>query len=89
MVVWNPWEEAAAGMADVGPGERSGMVCVEAANVFADAVTLLPGEDWTITQRIEVLGPRRVRFRQAQPAGAFRKGRGRLANVTAWIWTPR
>lgn len=55
VVVWNPWEQAAAGMADVGPGEWTGMVCVEAANVFADAVTLLAGEDWAITQRIEVL----------------------------------
>lgn len=55
VVVWNPWDEAAAGMADMGPGEWTGMVCVEAANVFADAVTLLPGEDWEITQRIEVL----------------------------------
>ncbi|MFT4216284.1 MAG: D-hexose-6-phosphate mutarotase [Micropruina sp.] len=56
VVVWNPWEEAAAGLADMPPGEWSGMVCVEAANVFADAVTLLPGEDWTMTQRIDVLG---------------------------------
>ncbi|MFT4295316.1 MAG: D-hexose-6-phosphate mutarotase [Micropruina sp.] len=55
VVVWNPWEQAAAGMADMGPGEWTGMVCVEAANVFADAVTLLPGESWTISQRIEVL----------------------------------
>lgn len=55
VVVWNPWEEAAAGMADMGPGEWTGMVCVEAANVFADAVTLRPGEHWTMSQRIEVL----------------------------------
>ena len=55
VVVWNPWEDAAAGMADMGPGEWTGMVCVEAANVFADALTLLPGEHRTITQRIEVL----------------------------------
>ena len=55
VVVWNPWEDAAAGMADMGAGEWTGMVCVEAANVFADAITLLPGEDRTITQRIEVL----------------------------------
>ncbi len=55
IVVWNPWEDAAAGMADMGAGEWTGMVCVEAANVFADAVTLRPGEEWTMTQRIEVL----------------------------------
>ena len=54
VVVWNPWESGAAGMADMGPGEWSGMVCVEAGNVLNGAVTLEPGEDWTISQRIEV-----------------------------------
>ena len=38
----------------MGAGEWAQMVCVEAANVMADAVTLLPGEHWTISQRIEV-----------------------------------
>jgi glucose-6-phosphate 1-epimerase len=54
VVVWNPWQDGAAGMADMGAGEWAQMVCVEAANVQADAITLLPGEDWTISQRIEV-----------------------------------
>lgn len=55
VVVWNPWQEAAGNMADMGAGEWTGMVCVEAANVLANAITLLPGEHWTISQQIEVL----------------------------------
>ena len=43
-----------ADAADIGPGEWQGFVCVEAANAYADAITLLPGEHWTISQRIEV-----------------------------------
>lgn len=54
VVVWNPWAEAAASIADIGEGEWTGFVCVEAANAYADAVTLLPGEHWTMTQRIAV-----------------------------------
>lgn len=54
VVVWNPWQEAAAGMADVGSGEWTGFVCVEAANVLAEAITLLPTEHWTMSQRIRV-----------------------------------
>ena len=54
VVVWNPWSEAAATMADIGAGEWPNLLCVEAANAFADAVTLLPGEHWTMTQRIEL-----------------------------------
>ncbi len=55
VVVWNPWLQAAEQMADMGPGEWTGMICVEAANVLANALTLLPGEHRTLSQRIEVL----------------------------------
>lgn len=54
VVVWNPWDSGAAGIADIGEGEWTGFVCVEAANAVADARTLLPGEDWRMSQRIEV-----------------------------------
>ena len=54
VVVWNPWSTGAENIADIGPGEWQGFVCVEAANAYADAITLLPGEHWTISQRIEV-----------------------------------
>jgi len=54
VVVWNPWSETAATMADVGEGEWQTLLCVEAANAFNEAVTLLPGEHWTMSQRIEI-----------------------------------
>lgn len=57
VVVWNPWSDGADRMADMGPGEWRRMLCVEAANAFADAVTLLPGESWTISQRIDLERP--------------------------------
>jgi glucose-6-phosphate 1-epimerase len=54
VVVWNPWADGAATIADIDQSEWTGFVCVEAANAYADAVTLLPGEHWTMTQRIEL-----------------------------------
>jgi glucose-6-phosphate 1-epimerase len=56
-VVWNPWAELASGMADLGD-EWPHFVCVEAANIRANAVTLQPGEQHTMTAiiRVESLG---------------------------------
>lgn len=42
-VVWNPWRERAAAMADLGPDEWTSMLCVESANVADDAIHLAPG----------------------------------------------
>ena len=53
-VVWNPWREKAAGIADVGPGEWRGFVCVEGANAFENAVTLEPGQAHTIGYELAV-----------------------------------
>jgi glucose-6-phosphate 1-epimerase len=52
-VVWNPWAELANGMADLGD-EWPHFVCVEAANIRANAITLQPGEQHTITAIIRV-----------------------------------
>jgi len=51
-VVWNPWAEATAQMADMEPDGWRGMLCVESANVGESAVTLRPGE--THTMRAEI-----------------------------------
>ena len=53
-VVWNPWREKAAGMADFGDREWTAMVCVEAANVLDAAVSLAPGQSHTLTQHLAV-----------------------------------
>ena len=52
-VVWNPWAELASGMADLGD-EWPHFLCVEAANIRANAVTLHPGEQDTMTANIRV-----------------------------------
>jgi carbohydrate kinase (thermoresistant glucokinase family) len=51
-VVWNPWQEKAAVMADFGAEEWTGMVCVETANVRSDEITLAPGESHTMSAHI-------------------------------------
>ena len=43
-VVWNPWSDKAAHMADLGADQWPGMLCVETANAMDDAVTLGPGD---------------------------------------------
>jgi glucose-6-phosphate 1-epimerase len=52
-VVWNPWDELAGEMSDLGD-EWPHFVCVEAANIRANAVTLQPAEQHTMTATIRV-----------------------------------
>lgn len=54
-IVWNPWSDGAAGMADLGPDEWQTMLCVEGGNILNSAITLRPGEAHTMTVLIEVL----------------------------------
>jgi glucose-6-phosphate 1-epimerase len=53
-VVWNPWRELAQEMADLGDDEWQTFVCVEAANIRSNAVTLPPGAQHSMTARISV-----------------------------------
>lgn len=53
-VVWNPWREDAAKLADLGNDEWPLFACVEAANILSNAVTLHPGEEHTTTSVITV-----------------------------------
>jgi glucose-6-phosphate 1-epimerase len=53
-VVWNPWAEVAATMADMEPAGWLGMLCVETANVGDSAVTLNAGETHTMQASISV-----------------------------------
>lgn len=54
-VVWNPWVDKAADMADFGDDEWPRMVCVEAAAVGSRAVGLSPGAEHTLSTRVQVL----------------------------------
>ena len=48
-VVWNPWIDKAARMADFGNKEYLEMVCVETCNAADDSRQLQPGESHTLT----------------------------------------
>ena len=43
-VVWNPWADKAKDMSDLGNDKWTQFLCIEVANVAADAVTLAPGQ---------------------------------------------
>lgn len=54
-VVWNPWSDGAATMADLGDDEWRRMACVEASNILGSRVTLAPGEEHTMTATVRVI----------------------------------
>jgi len=56
-VVWNPWTDKAARMADFGDDEWPGMCCIETANVADNAVTLGPDESHEMTVTVAVESP--------------------------------
>ncbi len=47
-IVWNPWADGSAAIADLDAQDWQDFVCVEAANVKEDAVALAPGETHTL-----------------------------------------
>jgi glucose-6-phosphate 1-epimerase len=52
-VVWNPGDEAAAKIDDIGPGEARHFLCVEAAQVERP-VLLEPGQSWSGSQVLRI-----------------------------------
>jgi len=53
-VVWNPWQQGAASLADLGDEEWRGMACVEASNILESAIDLGPGEEHTMCSILSV-----------------------------------
>jgi glucose-6-phosphate 1-epimerase len=53
-VVWNPWREAAAAMKDMGDGEWTEFLCVEASNILGAAIDLEPGAEHKMTAVLSV-----------------------------------
>ena len=53
-VVWNPWAERAAQMADFGADAWPGILCVESANVASSRVSLAPGATHTLRVLVSV-----------------------------------
>jgi len=53
-VVWNPWQEGASRLRDLGEGEWKQFLCVEASNIMGAAVTLAPGQEHTMSVVLSV-----------------------------------
>jgi len=53
-VVWTPWTDKAARLADLGADAWTGFLCVESASIGPDAITLEPGASHTLALRIAV-----------------------------------
>jgi glucose-6-phosphate 1-epimerase len=54
-IVWNPWREGAAKLADFGDDEWKNMICAEAGNILGAAVTLNPGEQHTLSATLGII----------------------------------
>jgi len=53
-VVWNPWIDKAAAMADFGDDEYTGMVCVETCNIRENSIALASGASHDMSVRYSV-----------------------------------
>jgi len=53
-IVWNPWAELAAKMADMTPDGWQTMLCIESANAGDAAITLAPGATHTLRCMVSV-----------------------------------
>lgn len=53
-VVWNPWQQGAASLSDLGDEEWRVMACVEASNILESAIHLGPGEEHTMRSILSI-----------------------------------
>ncbi len=53
-MVWNPWQEGANGLRDLGDGEWTKFLCVEASNILDYAIDLAPGREHTLRAVLSV-----------------------------------
>jgi glucose-6-phosphate 1-epimerase len=53
-VIWNPWQEGADRLKDLGQDEWKQFLCVEASNIIGNAVTLAPGQQHTMSAVLSV-----------------------------------
>ena len=53
-VVWNPWQQGAASLADLGDDEWQWMACVEASNILGSSISLAPGQQHTMRATLSI-----------------------------------
>jgi glucose-6-phosphate 1-epimerase len=53
--VWNPWQQGAASLADLGDDEWQRMACVEACNILGSAISLAPGRQHTMRATLSLV----------------------------------
>ncbi|HUB28263.1 MAG TPA: D-hexose-6-phosphate mutarotase [Terracidiphilus sp.] len=53
-VVWNPWQEGAASLSDLGADEWRQFACVEASNILASSIALDPGREHRMQATISI-----------------------------------
>jgi len=54
-VVWNPWVEIAASMADLDDDDYLQMLCVETANAGPETVTITAGDCYRLTAEYSIM----------------------------------
>jgi len=54
-VVWNPWQDGAASLTDLGGDEWQRFACVEACNILGSAISLAPGKEHRMQATISVV----------------------------------
>jgi len=54
-ILWNPWWQGAVKLADLGDNEWRQMLCIEASNILASAITLEPGEQHTMSATLSAV----------------------------------
>jgi len=54
-VVWNPWQEGAASLSDLGGEEWRQFACVEASNILGSAIYLAPGQEHSMQAILSVV----------------------------------
>jgi glucose-6-phosphate 1-epimerase len=54
-VVWNPWQDGAASLGDLGNNEWRQFACVEASNILGSAISLAPGQEHRMQAIISVV----------------------------------
>ena len=53
-VIWNPWQQKAKALGDLGNDEWTEMVCVEVSNVNGAAIELQPGQEHRMCSEVSV-----------------------------------